>query len=180
MRSLACVCAAFCGALLCTKVRAEALYVIEQVVVSVSSSATEAGERIGSIHSGDRVEVLERQDGYAHVKLASGTEGWVKASYLSAEPPLQQRLAAQALELGQLKEELARLKEAANAAPAPAVREPAVDPPAPSADEHREPGHPVWQWALGFSSLALVAGFVLGWRMLDRRIRRKYGGLRIY
>ena len=28
--------------------------------------------------------------------------------------------------------------------------------------------------------LALIAGFVLGWRMLDRRIRRKYGGLRIY
>jgi hypothetical protein len=28
--------------------------------------------------------------------------------------------------------------------------------------------------------LALVAGFVLGWRVLDRRIRRKYGGLRIY
>ena len=96
MRSRAYLCAAFCGALLCTKGRAEALYVIEQVVVSVSSSAAEAGERIASIHSGDRVEVLERQDGYAHVKLASGTEGWVKASYLSAEPPLQQRLSAQA------------------------------------------------------------------------------------
>jgi hypothetical protein len=28
--------------------------------------------------------------------------------------------------------------------------------------------------------LALATGFVLGWRVLDRRIRRKYGGLRIY
>lgn len=176
------MCAAFCGALLCTKVRAEAQYVIEQLVVSVSSTAAEAGERIASIHSGDRVEVLERQDGYAHVKLASGTEGWVKASYLSAELPLQQKLAAQALELGQLKEELARLQEAASAAPAPApaAHEAPNDPPAPAADEHRDAGHPVWQWALGFSSLALIAGFVLGWRMLDRRIRRKYGGLRIY
>ena len=26
----------------------------------------------------------------------------------------------------------------------------------------------------------LVAGFVLGWKALDRRIRRKYGGLKIY
>ena len=28
--------------------------------------------------------------------------------------------------------------------------------------------------------LALILGFVIGWRTLDRRIRKKYGGLRIY
>jgi len=26
----------------------------------------------------------------------------------------------------------------------------------------------------------LLTGFVLGWKTLDRRIRQKYGGLRIY
>jgi hypothetical protein len=34
----------------------------------------------------------------------------------------------------------------------------------------------VWVSALA----CLGAGFVLGWRMLDKRIRAKYGGLRIY
>jgi len=42
------------------------------------------------------------------------------------------------------------------------------------------PARPVWHWVLGSSVIALGLGFALGWRMLDRRIRRKYGGLRIY
>jgi hypothetical protein len=42
------------------------------------------------------------------------------------------------------------------------------------------PARPVWHWALGSFVVALGLGFLLGWQMLDRRIRRKYGGLRIY
>lgn len=42
------------------------------------------------------------------------------------------------------------------------------------------PARPVWHWALGSFVVALGLGFVLGWQVLDRRIRRKYGGLRIY
>jgi hypothetical protein len=26
----------------------------------------------------------------------------------------------------------------------------------------------------------LAAGFILGWRVLDRRIRKRYGGIKIY
>jgi Bacterial SH3 domain len=37
-----------------------------------------------------------------------------------------------------------------------------------------------WAWVLGTSAVMLLAGFAIGWRTLDRRIRRKYGGLRIY
>jgi len=42
------------------------------------------------------------------------------------------------------------------------------------------PARPVWHWALGSFVVALGLGFALGWYVLDRRIRRKYGGLRIY
>ena len=34
--------------------------------------------------------------------------------------------------------------------------------------------------AIKVDPVSLVGGFVLGWRVLDRRIRAKYGGLRIY
>ena len=34
--------------------------------------------------------------------------------------------------------------------------------------------------ALIAAVIALAIGFALGWRMLDRRIRAKYGGPRIY
>jgi phosphate/sulfate permease len=37
-----------------------------------------------------------------------------------------------------------------------------------------------WHWVAGTAAIALVIGFVLGWRTLDRRIRKKYGGLKIY
>jgi len=39
---------------------------------------------------------------------------------------------------------------------------------------------PSWLWVVACSLVALGLGFAAGWRVLDRRIRRKYGGLRIY
>lgn len=42
------------------------------------------------------------------------------------------------------------------------------------------PQRPSWMFSLIATAAALAIGFVLGWRMLDRRIRAKYGGLRIY
>jgi hypothetical protein len=181
MRSSACVSAALASALACAAVHAETLYVIDELIIGVSSTADETGEHVASIHSGDSVEVLDRHDAYAHVRLSSGTEGWVKTSYLSAELPLQQKLTTRDQELGRLKAEVSRLQDAATAAQAsvPVMRTLSVDPPAAAAQERRAL-RPIWQWALGSAVLALLGGFALGWRMLDRRIRRKFGGLRIY
>jgi len=61
----------------------------------------------------------------------------------------------------------------------PAAPEPAHEPPYFMTPPDT-PARPVWHWALGSFIVALGLGFVLGWQMLDRRIRRKYGGLRIY
>ena len=38
----------------------------------------------------------------------------------------------------------------------------------------------LWVWVSLTAIAALGAGFVIGWRTLDRSIRRKYGGLKIY
>jgi hypothetical protein len=48
------------------------------------------------------------------------------------------------------------------------------------ASEDMMPRRPSWIFALVSAAAALGIGFALGWRMLDRRIRAKYGGLRIY
>jgi Bacterial SH3 domain len=182
MKNRACVLAGIAGALVVAHVRAETLYVIDELIVSVSSTADETGERIASIHSGDSVEVLERRDAYSHVRLSSGTQGWVKTSYLSATLPLQRQLTAQVAELEQLHAQVARLQGETTAARAvvPVSVERASDPAMPPADLSAPLWRPIWQWALGCSLAGLVGGFALGWRMLDRRIRRKYGGLRIY
>src|SRR5690242_3446866 len=71
---------------------AETLYVIEQLVIAVNSAPGGTGDRVATIKSGDRVEVLDHQGEEVQIQLPSGTSGWVKASYLSAELPLQRRL----------------------------------------------------------------------------------------
>ena len=202
--ALATVCAMPCA-------QAETLYVVEQLFVSVAATPEGSGERIAQIKSGDKVELLDRQEDLAHVRLSSGQEGWVKASYLSAALPLQQQLTARSEELervrkekSQLETDLAVARRAANtasaAAPSQSPAAPATEvaaPDAPPAEtSSREPvsqgapplfsesslfpARPSWLWALGGCGVALILGFVLGWRMLDRRIRAKYGGLRIY
>ncbi len=39
---------------------------------------------------------------------------------------------------------------------------------------------PSWKWVIGAALVALIIGFAIGWHTLDRRIRKKYGGLKIY
>lgn len=218
--------------------QAETLYVIEQLYVTVNSAADGSGERVGQIKSADEVELIEREGEQAHVRLASGEEGWVKASYLSADPPLRTQLNARSDELERLRKEKAQLESdlaaaktaaanatalakaaaarkepgapapapvssavAARTTPTPSSASPAVASPAPSSeppaaadapgegasqapplfqDEPMMPTRPSWLVTSGVALLALAAGFALGWRMLDRRIRAKYGGLRIY
>lgn len=222
-----------------TVVHAETLYVIETLVVNVSSAPDSTGERVANIKSGDAVEVIERQNDQVHVRLANGTEGWVKKSYLATEEPVIKRLNERTAEADKLKQDVARLEaevaaatersarvteplagesrgksqaaagtKAASARAAATSAAPlagASSPPAQASDStpnttgetnapadpngHEPPyfmtppdtpAHPVWHWALGSFVVALALGFVLGWRTLDGRIRRKYGGLRIY
>lgn len=192
--------------------RAETLYVVEQLIVNVNSAPDASGERIATVKSGEGVEALERVRDEVHVKLAGGKDGWIRASYLSADEPLRPRLAERTAEVARLKEDVSRLQaqldaarstgaaRSAGAAPgggaaasAPAAPAPAAPAPAASAEDSASPPpralfagaaeegpRRVWPWALGAALLALCVGFALGALVLDRHIRRKYGGLRIY
>jgi SH3-like domain-containing protein len=181
------------GVLANTTARAEGLYVIEQLVVSVNSAPGGGGERVTTLHSGERVEVIERVGEEVHVRLAGGRDGWIRASYLSADEPLRPQLAARSAEVARLKQQLEQLQAqlvAARAAPAAsqpaqgaAAVTPADDPPAPRGALFTVPqthGRPGWIWVWVSALVCLGAGFALGWRALDKRIRAKYGGLRIY
>jgi hypothetical protein len=75
-----------------------------------------------------------------------------------------------------LREEVSRLQAELDALHAAAAAQPMLDADGTAPQLPRQG----WAWLIGASLGTLVAGFVLGWRMLDRRIRRKYGGLRIY
>jgi hypothetical protein len=190
-------------------VRADPTYVIEQLVVSVTSTPDAEGERIGQVKSGDKLELLEREADETHVRLPNGKDGWVKSSYLTADPPLQTRLTERTAEVEKLKQDADKLRQqddklkqdvsrlesqlaasrvartATSDSPPPPATSDSPPLPAPLHDTVflRPPVHPgdtPWLLLLGSSAVMLLVGFAAGWRTLDRRIRRKYGGLRIY
>jgi hypothetical protein len=178
--------------LLAQLAHADSMYVIEQVVVNVNSAPDASGERIATVKSGDKLEVIERRGDQVHVRLGGDRDGWIRASYLSADEPLRVRLAARDAQLAQLQEELSKLQAQPPAAHAGAPPAAAASEPAPAAAESgssapagmfapaEEPPRRVWPWALAALGGGLVLGFVCGALVLDRHIRRKFGGLRIY
>jgi SH3 domain protein len=79
-----------------TQVMAEPMWVSDQFEVMLRSgpSTSNAIERI--LPSGTALELVERDDdaGYARVRTAAGTEGWVLTRYLMDEPSAREQLEA--------------------------------------------------------------------------------------
>src|SRR5262245_749684 len=110
-RALCTACVALlAGAAAFSPAQSEELHVIEQLTIGVSAAPDGSGERVASIRSGDRVEVLERQGEYVRVKLRTGAEGWVKNGYLSAESPLREQLMEQTKALEAARAQVTRLE----------------------------------------------------------------------
>ena len=64
---------------------------------------------ITSVGTGDRVTVLDRVEGWTHVRVADGQDGWVPAGYLAAEAPPTVRLEQAETELEGIRRKLEEL-----------------------------------------------------------------------
>jgi hypothetical protein len=180
------------------------LFVSDKLVLNVYSEPEQAGSRVGTIETGDAVDELERGEGFVRIRLSDGREGWVGSNYLTTDAPAavqlrdlqrQQKSSTQAVdkkaaeEIARLKKEseslqaqLKDLKAAAASAPAPdddGVLEGASPAPQQLAAVAPTSGGSTWLWLL---IVALAAGlaYAAGYQSLARRIRKKFGGLRIY
>jgi SH3 domain protein len=187
--------------------QADPLYISDKLVVNMYADADQESNKVATLDSGDAVESIEKMDAYTHVRLADNREGWIKSSYLTAQVPAVVRLkelekergatasasaatAQLSAELKQSKEqnavlqtELAAAKQAARS-PAPTTN---LTPPTSKRTEVEQvvrnqelPGHQHLGWIAGLGFLCVTIGFALGYQTLARRIRRKYGSVRIY
>lgn len=157
-------------------------YVSDELVLGVYAEQNGQGQRLATLHSGATLETLGVNGEFTQVRLGDGTSGWVKSSYLTTQEPATVRLkqlqdeldrshattpalaeAAARSEVEQLRRELKEQQSELNAARG-----------ALSA-----PGARAWMWVPALLA-ALACGFWLGYATLARRVRHKFGGIKVY
>jgi hypothetical protein len=168
--------------------RATTAYVTDELVLGVYEQQSTVGQRLATLHSGASVETLAVNGDATQVRLADGVTGWVKSTYLTTSEPAIVRLkqlqdeldrsraatplvaeTAEHNEVARLRRELA---DQAQAGQAPvSVTAAAVAPPSAT--------YAVRWWGMSLL-LALAIGFGLGYATLARRVRIKFGGIKVY
>jgi hypothetical protein len=188
-------------------VRAATAYVSDELVLGVYAEQNGQGQRLATLHSGASLETLSVNGEFTEVRLNDGITGWVKSSYLTTRIPAAARVkqleeeldqrrattpalaeAAARSEALQLKRELAAMQSELDAArgtlagPAAASGPAAVGGTAPGSApagaSAPASAHP-WGWGLSIL-IALSCGFWLGYAALARRIKHKFGGIKVY
>ncbi len=175
-----------------SRVSAAVAYVSDQLVLNVYAEQNQQGQRLATLHSGARVETLATNADYTQVRLPDGVTGWVKSSYLTTDEPA-------AVRVKQLEEELDRsrattpgLAEAAAKSETERLERELADKQAQldASLALRAPAAGVAPQAgprtlgaglgLGIGVVAAALGFWAGYVTLARRVRRKFGGLKVY
>ena len=85
---------------------AETAYVSDKILAGIRVQPNKEGPALKTVSTGTVLEVLERMAGFARVRDADGTEGWIDAGVLSAEPPARSQLDGLKSQLSTLKAEV--------------------------------------------------------------------------
>ncbi|HEX5046662.1 MAG TPA: TIGR04211 family SH3 domain-containing protein [Gammaproteobacteria bacterium] len=183
-----------------TAAAAETAWVTDSLRLGLYAEPDASGAPSQNLTSGTALEVLERTQGYARVRTAAGSEGWVKSAYLVDEKPAALRVAELEAELASLRtdadraraarvsaeDELHRLGKqvAATSGSSEAIQD--ILGRLKQENEAYEARLDSYRWSLPLPwvaaalLVALVAGFVGGLWWLDALIRRRHGGFRVY
>ncbi len=174
--------------------RAATAYVSDELVLGVYSERNQQGERLATLHSGAIVETLAPGGEFTQVRLSDGVVGWVKAAYLTEREPatvrarrLEEELdrsratspalaeAAARSEMERLRRDLAQTRSQLDMAQA---QHP--EPRATGSASAPSAGTITVRFAAGAVLIAALCGFWSGYVTLARRVRRRFGGIRIY
>jgi len=108
------------GLLIAVPALAETLYVVDELVITVRAQPDSRAEIVESLRTGASVEVLERPAGssFIRVRTESGVEGWSLEQYLTNRPIARTQLAEAQAALRRANQQVATLRERADAAEA--------------------------------------------------------------
>lgn len=133
----------------------QTMYVTDQVLADVYATPVQR-EPIGRLPTGTPVAVVRVANGLALVQLPGGVEGWVKAQWLSDQPPAQSLLLQLADRHDRARSELATLRR-----------------------QSRTDVRPELWMVAAITGGALLLGFLFGALWMDRRVRDRHGGFRV-
>ncbi len=156
---------------------AQTAYIDDYMRINLRPQPDQASQPIGVVVSGDKLEVLEKQDGYIKVRTMNNKLGWVFGKYLKLVPSAKVRLEEGENKLAQLGEELARTEEALGQATSLQVV--AID--LGSAEPVEPKGSFLLPLAYWFVILILsgAIGFGAGVLYYRHQIERRLGGLHL-
>ena len=178
---------------------AEQAYVTDILSLGLHRAEDTSDRAFRTLTSGDEVEILSRSGSFARVRLADGTEGYVKALFLVPDKPARAVVAETAAERDRLAAELEDLK-AAFADPAERLaeleselaeaRQALGEAGARIDDLERQNAGLVargeqyryslpYAWVAGAALVCLVAGILGGLWWTDYQSRRRHGGIRV-
>jgi hypothetical protein len=179
--------------------RAATAYVTDELVLNVYSEQNQQGQRLATLHSGASVETLGASADYTQVRLGDGVTGWVKSTFLTTNVPASVRVKQLEEELDRSRATTPALAEAAARSELERLQHQLSDTQSQLADalsaRGQSPGAgaaaggappPATPRSIGVGSAAIAMltaaalGFWLGYATLARRIRRKFGGLKVY
>lgn len=193
--------------LLALPAMAETVYVVDRVTASVYSGPGQQQPVLGSVSTGDALELLESNQGGVRIRAGNGLEGWVEKGLVTTSKPARMLMDAVRAEVERAKAELgsnreklkaaeaaliaeknraielekalAELKQAATAS-APQVVEPEVSSPVVDGGEGTPAvlGWGVMLWLMLCFAM-LVGGFALGALWWRERTRLRLGGMHI-
>ena len=186
--------------LLPTLAVADTAYVTDNLRLGLHQAEDTSDRAFRYLESGQAMEILIRDRNYANVRLPDGTEGWVKSAYLVDEKPAKLIVAETIEERDRLASELEQAR-AAFAEPAATIDELRGQAGQLSTElegaraeitalreenasiqglKERYRGSVPLQWVGGVILVCVIAGFLLGLWWVDRRSRKRHGGIRIY
>jgi hypothetical protein len=176
---------------------ADTAYVSDELILGVFAEENNQGQRLATLHSGASVETLSSNGDFTQVRLGDGITGWVKSAYLTSKEPATVRLKHLEEELDQARATTPALAQAATRSELESLRRQLELKQAQLDALHTVPSTsgsgtaaapaaadagalPGWWPAAGGLLAGLAVGFGSGYAMLARRVRQKFGGIKVY